>query len=136
VKKVIVGFLFCLISVPVFAVPATVSYIIDGDTFAAYVNLQDDIKISVRVRIKNIDTPEIHGNCDSEIKMANDAKDRLAQLLPIDSVIDLSEIKDDKYLGRIDAIVKNSAGTEVGTVLINEKMARPYSGGKRKPWCE
>ena len=135
-KKVIVGFLFCLISVPVFAVPATVSYIIDGDTFAAYVNLQDDIKISVRVRIKNIDTPEIHGNCDSEIKMANDAKDRLAQLLPIDSVIDLSEIKDDKYLGRIDAIVKNSAGTEVGTVLINEKMARPYSGGKRKPWCE
>lgn len=134
-NKLLFGFLLSVFSVSVYATPATVSYIVDGDTFAARVNLQDDIKISVRVRIKNIDTPEIHGQCENEIKMAIKAKERLAQLLPIDSEIELSEIKDDKYLGRIDAIVHNTLGMEVGGVLVNEKLARKYNGGHRNPWC-
>lgn len=119
-----------------FAVPATVDYIIDGDTFAAKVILEDEIKISVRVRIINIDTPEIHGACENEIKMANLARDRLTELIPNGTTIELSEIKDDKYLGRIDARVKSRAGVDIGEVLITEKMARRYSGGKRAGWCD
>lgn len=134
-KKVIIGFLFSVISVNAFAVPATVLYIIDGDTFGANVNLDKDVKIKVHVRIKNIDTPEIHGSCESEINLANKAKDRLASLIPVGSIVDLSEIKDDKYLGRIDAIVKDTSGREVGSILINENMARKYSGGHRYSWC-
>lgn len=117
------------------ATPATVDYIFDGDTFAAYVNLEDDINISVRVRLINVDTPEIHGACDSEIRAALRAKERLAQLIPVGSVVELSKIKDDKYLGRIDAYVKTADGRDVGTVLISEKLGRPYSGGRRSGWC-
>lgn len=117
------------------ATPATVDYIFDGDTFAAYVNLEDDINISVRVRLINVDTPEIHGACDSEIRAALRAKERLAQLIPVGSVVELSKIKDDKYLGRIDAYVKTADGRDVGTVLISEKLGRPYSGGRRAGWC-
>ena len=117
------------------ATPATVDYIFDGDTFAAYVNLEDDIQISVRVRLINIDTPEIHGECESEISLANRAKERLAELIPVGTVVELSGIKDDKYLGRIDAYVKMADGRDVGTVLISEKLGRPYSGGKRDGWC-
>jgi endonuclease YncB( thermonuclease family) len=117
-------------------VPATVLYIIDGDTFGVNVNLDKDVKIKVHVRIKNIDTPEIHGGCESEINLATKAKDRLASLIPVGSVVDLSEIKDDKYLGRIDAIVKAASGQEIGSVLINENMARKYSGGHRYSWCD
>ena len=118
------------------ATPATVDYIFDGDTFAAYVNLEDDINISVRVRLINVDTPEIHGACDSEVRAALRAKERLAQLIPVGSVVELSKIKDDKYLGRIDAYVKTADGRDVGAVLISEKLGRPYSGGRRVGWCD
>ena len=80
------------------AVPATVDYIIDGDTFAARVMLADDVQITVRVRISNVDTPELHGMCDTEIEMANRARLRLGQLLPIGSAVELTGIRDDKYL--------------------------------------
>lgn len=118
------------------ATPATVDYIFDGDTFAAYVNLEDDINISVRVRLMNVDAPEIHGACDYEIRAALRAKERLAELIPVGSVVELSKIKDDKYLGRIDAYVKTADGRDVGAVLISEKLGRPYSGGRRAGWCD
>lgn len=118
------------------ATPATVDYILDGDTFAAYVNLEDGIQISVRVRIKNIDTPEIHGMCQAEIDQALKAKERLAVLAPVGSVVELSGIKDDKYLGRIDAYVAGADGRNIGDILIAEGLARPYSGGHRAGWCD
>jgi len=135
-KKFITAVLFSLFSIHAFAVTATVGYVFDGDTFAAKVNLEDDIKISVRVRIRDIDAPEISGQCDDEIKNALKAKNRLKELLPIGSVIELSEIKDDKYLGRIDARVKTSNGIDISSVMIKEKLVRKYNGGHRMGWCK
>ncbi len=126
---------FCF-STAVFAYPAVVDYIFDGDTFAAYVMLDEDIKVAARIRIINVDTPEIHGDCEYEINMANKAKERLAELLPVGSVVELKEIKDDKYLGRIDARVFTGDNKDVGKILIEEKLGREYSGGKRLPWCK
>lgn len=118
------------------AVPAVVKYVVDGDTFSAGVKLQDDTMVSVRVRLRNVDTPELHGECVDEIVAANVAKNRLAELLPVDSVVELENIKDDKYLGRIDANVRDSRGRDIGRVLIREGLGRAYSGGKRKTWCK
>lgn len=119
-----------------YAVPAVVKYIVDGDTFSAGVKLQDDTVVSVRVRISNVDTPELHGECVDEIVAANVAKNRLAELLPVDSVVELENVKDDKYLGRIDALVKDTRGRDVGQILIREKLGRAYSGGRRAGWCK
>ena len=110
--------------------------VFDGDTFAAYVLLQDGIRISVRVRLINVDTPEMHGACDYETKMANVARKRLAELIPVGTTVELENIKDDKYLGRIDANVIMPDVRDVGNVLIDEKLGRPYRGGKRAPWCD
>ena len=118
-----------------YAVPATVNYIVDGDTFAAYVNLNPDVKITVRVRLINADTPELSGKCESEIARAKLAKARLAELIPVGTTVELANIKDDKYLGRIDANVIMPGGADVGEILIRENMARPYGGGKRTEWC-
>lgn len=118
------------------ATPVVVDYIIDGDTFAGRVTLADDTKITVRVRLINVDTPEIHGECESEIRAAFAAKARLAELLPIGTTVELQEIKDDKYLGRIDARVLDVLGRDVGKILVNEKLGRPYSGGRRDGWCK
>ena len=98
--------------------------------------LDEDIKVAARIRIINVDTPEIHGDCEYEINMANKAKERLAELLPVGSVVELKEIKDDKYLGRIDARVFTGDNKDVGKILIEEKLGREYSGGKRLPWCK
>lgn len=135
-RRIIIAFFGIFIAGVASAVPAMVDYIIDGDTFAARVNLDDDIKITVRVRIANVDTPELHGNCDYEIRMANIARDRLAQLIPIGSTVELTDIRDDKYLGRIDARVSDSDGNDVGKILITENLGRAYNGGRRTGWCK
>ncbi len=133
-----IGIFICLMCVVshAYAVPAVVKYIVDGDTFSAGVKLEDETMVSVRVRIRNVDTPELHGECVDEIVAANVAKNRLAEMLPVGTVVELGNIKDDKYLGRIDATVRDSRGRDVGRVLIREKLGRAYSGGKRKSWCK
>ena len=134
VAKVALGLI--LLSGAAHALPATVDYIIDGDTFGATVVMAPDISADVRVRIINVDTPEIHGNCTSEINAAYRAKERIAQLIPVGSVVELSEIKDDKYLGRIDARVRDGSGHDIGAILISEKLGRAYNGGRRASWCD
>ena len=135
-KGFFVGLCFACLAHSAMAVPAVVKYVVDGDTFSAGVKLEDDTTVSVRVRLRNVDTPELHGECVDEIVAANVAKNRLSELLPVDSVVELENIKDDKYLGRIDANVKDHRGRDVGRVLIREGLGRAYSGGKRKSWCK
>ena len=57
-------------------------------------------------------------------------------LLPIGTMVELSQIDDDKYLGRIDARVALPDGRDVSEIMIHEKLARPYDGGARQSWCE
>ena len=131
------AFIYMLVFVgAAYAMPATVDYVVDGDTFNAIAHVDDGTDVDVRVRLVNVDTPEIHGECDSEIVRANAARDRLRNLVPRGTVVDLKNIKDDKYIGRIDANVILPDGRDVGRVLINEKLGRSYSGGKRAGWCD
>jgi endonuclease YncB( thermonuclease family) len=134
-KKICVAVLVCAWSALGFAVPARVGHILDGDTFSASVNLDADTTVSVRVRLRNVDTPEMNGECEYERSRAIAARDRLAEIIPVGSMVELSNAKDDKYLGRIDANVADSRGRDVGEILIREKYGRKYNGGKRKPWC-
>lgn len=132
--------LCCLIMLIVpwvaYAMPATVGYVFDGDTFAAVVHVDKNTNVDVRVRLMNVDTPEMNGKCESEKRRATLARERLIQLVPKGSVVELKNIKDDKYAGRIDANVILPDGRDVGKVLINEKLGRAYSGGKRQSWCK
>ena len=135
--RIVAGICFsCFLMFSAAAVPATVDYVLDGDTFAARVLLDEDITITVRVRLADVDTPEINGKCEREIEMALRARDRLAELLPVGTMVDLRDVTDDKYLGRIDARVFTSDGRDVSRILINEKLGRPYDGGRRDSWCD
>lgn len=118
------------------AVPVIVKKIIDGDTFVGDVKFSEQAEVkSVKIRLNNVDTPELNGQCADEIKQAKYAKQRLGELIPVGSEIEIKNIKNDKYTGRIDASVFDSANRNVGSVLIKEKIGRSYSGGKRLPWC-
>ena len=136
-KKIFVSLFLALLCCNVFATPAEVKRIVDGDTFVAKVLLADGIEVmSVSVRLRNVDTPELHGQCESEIKRAEYAKQRLGEIIPVGSSVELKNIKNDKYPGRIDANVFDSANRDVGLVLVQENVGRAYNGEKRKSWCE
>ena len=136
-KRFLSLFLLGFICQNCFATSARVAYIIDGDTFVGDVILNDKSEVkNVKVRLRNVDTPELHGNCESEIKRAEYAKRRLGELIPVNSMVELKNIKNDKYAGRIDANVYDSLNRDVGNVLVKEKIGRPYSGEKRKSWCD
>ena len=120
-----------------FATPVIVRYIVDGDTFVGDVLLDKDVEVkSISIRLRNVDTPEIHGECDEEIKRAEYAKQRLEELIPVGSTVEISNIKDDKYPGRIDSNVYDAANRDIGWVLVREKVGREYHGGKRQSWCK
>lgn len=119
------------------ATPVVVKYIVDGDTFIGDVLMDKDTKVnSVSIRLRNVDTPEIHGECADEIKRAEFARQRLAELIPVGSTVEINNIKDDKYPGRIDANVYDASNRDVGLVLVSEKVGREYHGGKRQSWCK
>ena len=136
VMRIFIGAIFGILFVGVAnATPARVERVIDGDTFDATVMLDADIRVAARVRIRDVDTPEIHGKCAAEREMAARARDRLAEMIPPGSIVELTNIKDDKYLGRIDANVADGRGVDVGRALVRAGLGRSYNGGRRAGWC-
>lgn len=136
IRRALIFFVFLFCSMSAHAVPAVVDYIFDGDTFSAQVSLDAGVLVTVRVRLINVDTPEMNGKCEYEKSMAVRARDVLAALIPRGTVVELDNVKDDKYLGRINANVFLPDGRDVGLILIDSGLGRPYKGGKRRSWCE
>lgn len=105
----------------------------DGDTFRARLEVWPGVEVVTAVRLRGIDTPEIHGKCSAEKAAALAAKARLAALLA-GGRVEVSQVTLDKFAGRIDGLVSVD-GVRVDGVLIAEGLARPYTGGARLPWC-
>jgi len=94
----------------------------DGDSF---------IIERERIRIADIDTPELEGQCAYESDLALRARDRLVVLLNSEPY-EISRHGQDLY-GRTLALVTNSRGS-VGDQLVSEGLARTWSG-RRETWC-
>jgi micrococcal nuclease len=86
-----------------------------------------------RVRLANIDAPEIQGRCAAEIQMAERAK--LAALIAVAAspAHVVPERGTDRY-GRLLARVAID-GKDLGETLIAQGLARHYAGGARRGWC-
>jgi endonuclease YncB( thermonuclease family) len=115
-------------------VSADVVRVIDGDTFEANARIWLGETIAVRVRIAGIDAPELHARCDDEYRRAQAARNYLAQRIAGQNV-HLSDIRNDKYGGRVDARVADSTG-DVGDAMVARHLARAYAGGHRSGWCD
>ncbi|VVT00713.1 thermonuclease family protein [Erythrobacter sp. EC-HK427] len=94
----------------------------DGDSF---------IVERERMRIMDIDTPELEGQCASESRLAIRARDRLVELLNAEPYR-IHRDGEDRY-GRTLAVVTNSRGS-IGDQLVREGLARTWSG-RRETWC-
>jgi len=114
--------------------PAEVVRVIDGDTFEARVQVWPGIAIDTKVRLRDIDAPELHARCDDERVRAEAARSALTTLLA-DGGVAISRVGIDKYGGRVDAAVSTRSTADVSAALFNGGFARRYDGGRRGTWC-
>lgn len=113
--------------------------VVDGDSLEiANEFLPQELKLFVR--IKGIDTPEKapRSKCEKENilaqKASNYTKNSIEKAQKNHQKITFSEIKWDKYGGRIVAkvMIDNS---DLGQELVRKGLARVYNGEKKKTWC-
>jgi endonuclease YncB( thermonuclease family) len=107
-------------------VPAGAARVIDGDTYAW---------AGEKIRIADIDTPEVNGRCGHETALAAQATKRLEALLG-EGPFELQPLpggRDEDRYGRKLRIVTRD-GRSVGDVLVAEGLARTWSG-RREGWC-
>ena len=99
--------------------------VVDGDTFWLG---------GEKIRIADIDTPELQAGCPEEAVLAGQATRRLEGLLG-EGPFDLSPIpgRDEDRYGRKLRIVSRG-GRSLGDVLVAEGLARAWTG-RREPWC-
>jgi micrococcal nuclease len=105
------------------AAPARV---IDGDTFD---------QGAVRIRIADIDTPELRGECDLERRLAARATARMRMLLdagPFELRPNPDGRDEDRYGRKLRIVTRD--GRSLGAMLVAEGLARPWTG-QRQPWC-
>lgn len=118
---------------------AQILAVIDGDTLDAKVHVWMGQEVVTRIRLLDIDAPELGGGCQREKELARAARDRLAALLadaaPHGSVT-LVDVRPDKYFGRVVGRVLRPDGLDLGKALVAEELGRPYRGGRRSGWCE
>ena len=84
-----------------------------------------------KIRIADIDTPELNGACAYERALGIRSRDRLVQLLNA-GAFEIARDGEDRY-GRTLATLHRS-GHSIGTQLVKEGLARTWSG-RREPWC-
>jgi endonuclease YncB( thermonuclease family) len=113
---------------------AEVLRIADGDTFEARVQVWPGIAITTKVRLRDIDTPELKARCADERLKAEAARARLAAILS-EGGVELSRVGLDKFGGRIDAAAATRSTPDVSAALLQAGLGRRYSGGRREGWC-
>ncbi len=116
-------------------IPAYVIRVVDGDTIIVSAKIWLGHKIETFVRIKGIDAPELKGQCTYEKELALKAKDFVSSAVA-DKEIILFEVTNDKYAGRVLAIIQTEDYPDLGEALVQAGLARPYFGKKREPWCD
>lgn len=102
----------------------------DGDTITVASKIlkgKDVYRFSVR--LNGIDSPEIKGKSEGEKMSAIVSRDKLSNLI-LNKVVRLEDVKTEKY-GRILAEVYLD-NLHINQWMLENKLAEPYDGGKKK----
>ena len=107
----------------------------DGDTlYITMPGLPPELS-EMLVRVAGVDTPEIRGKCEAEKTLAIQARDFVIRSLNEARSVSFCNPKWGKYGKRVIAEVVLD-GKSLAAILIERGLGRPYSGGRRKGWCQ
>jgi endonuclease YncB( thermonuclease family) len=113
-------------------VEATLLRVIDGDTLLVRARVWLDLEVITRVRLRDVNAPELRARSEEERERAQAARTFVAALTE-GATLQLSEIGQDKYGGRVVARVAVD-GADLGAALLAEGHARPMGPrGRREP---
>ena len=113
---------------------ADVVAVVDGDTLRVRIRIWLGQELETLVRLDGIDAPEISGKCPNERELAGRARGALAAMV-VGGLVLLTDIRHDKYAGRVVARVKDRHGGDLGDRLVVAGLARRYDGSVRRSWC-
>lgn len=112
--------------------------VIDGDTVVYRADfLPEPLKKELSIRVFGIDTPEkeFRAHCDSESSLGKEAT-TFTQTAVASSKLHQVVLREwDKYGGRVlgDVLLD---GKSLRSMLLENRLAKPYEGGKKSDWCQ
>lgn len=127
-----------LSAVPAVADSYKINRVIDGDTVEIAVDfLPAPLPPKLSVRILGVDTPEKapRAKCEAEAEKAKLAKRFTQRAIEEADRIDFNIREWDKFGGRVLGLVFID-GQNLGDMLIEAGLARPYKGEAKTSWCE
>ena len=127
-----------LSAAPAVADSYKINRVIDGDTVEIAVDfLPAPLPPKLSVRILGIDTPEKapRAKCEAEAEKAKLAKRFTQRAIEEADRIDFNIREWDKFGGRVLGLVFID-GQNLGDMLIEAGLARPYKGEAKSSWCE
>jgi len=102
----------------------------DGDSATILIDGRRD-----KLRLINVDTPEIKGACEAERYMAIRARDFTREWTRNKTIIlETTKRERDKYK-RLLAFVRNEHGEDLGEKLIEAGLAVKWEGRRHRGWC-
>ena len=105
----------------------------DGDTFIADIDgVHPIIGSEISIRIAKIDTPEITDTRNEIKQLAIQARDYVSAKLAHAKIIQLDNIKRDKYFRILADVFVD--GESLAEELIAQGLAKPYNGKKKPEW--
>lgn len=118
----------------------TVISVTDGDTFR--IDPEPWLKIrglTLAIRVDGINTPEKGGDAKCEQERRNAAAATAftkRTLLESGNKVVITDVRWDKFGGRIDAKVELANGEDLSAKLVEKGYAMPYDGkGPKTDWC-
>lgn len=115
-------------------IEAEVVRVVDGDTLTVRARIWIGQELTTNVRLSGVNAPELAGSCEEERALAQTARRFLAERVE-GRPVRLRKIGLDKFGGRVVASVEDGEG-DLAAALLAARLAVPYDGGRRKPWCE
>ncbi len=112
-------------------VQAEILRVIDGDTVEVRAFPWPQQAVTVKVRLRGIDAPEIHSRCEAERRRGNSARRALEGILSGIRMVSLTNVSGGKYFGRVLADLADEDGHDSASQLLAAGLVRAYSGGRR-----
>jgi len=112
-----------------------VTGVIDGDTIKVNIpRWPEVVGVDIPIRIRGIDTPEIHGKCDRERQLSIIARKLVFNVVTQVRYIELRNIERGSFFRLIADVYVDDVN--IAGLLLTRGLAHKYDGKNKRGWCD